>query len=93
MKRDGQPVAVHVYPGAYHDFDNTRVYFKYFPGAATLRDCPKALLDVRHDKHYRLPGGEKCPSVQAMDAKYKRCIGRGVSAGASPALGKSQRPM
>ncbi|CAG9179763.1 dienelactone hydrolase family protein [Cupriavidus pinatubonensis] len=88
MKRDGQPVVVHVYPGAYHDFDNTRAYFKYFPGATTLRDCPQVLLDVRHDRYYRLPGGEKYPSVQAMDAEYKRCISRGVSAGASPEQGK-----
>lgn len=28
------------------------------------------------------------PSVQAMDAEYKRCISRGVSAGASPEQGK-----
>jgi dienelactone hydrolase len=31
MKRDGQALEVHVYQGAFHDFDNTRQYFKYFP--------------------------------------------------------------
>ncbi|MCY0853606.1 dienelactone hydrolase family protein [Cupriavidus sp. D39] len=83
MKRDGQSVEVHMYPGAYHDFDNTHVYFKYFPGATTLRDCPQAILDVRHDAYYRLLTGEKYASFQAMDAEYRRCIARGVSAGSS----------
>ncbi|MGN5476738.1 dienelactone hydrolase family protein [Cupriavidus basilensis] len=77
MKRDGQSVEVHVYAGAYHGFDNAHVYFKYFPGATTLRDCPQAILDVRHDAYYRLPSGEKYSSFQAMDAEFRRCIDRG----------------
>jgi len=88
MKRDGQPVEVNVYPGAYHDFDNTHAYFKYFPRATTLRDCPETLLDVQHDAYYRLPTGEKYAGVQAMDAEYKRCIARGVSAGANQEEGR-----
>jgi dienelactone hydrolase len=88
MKRDGQSVEVHVYPGAYHDFDNTRVYFKYFPGATTLRNCPQAILDVRHDAYYRLSTGEKYAGFQAMDAEYRLCTTRGVSAGSNLDQGK-----
>lgn len=76
-------VEVHVYPGAYHDFDNTRAYFKYFPGATTARDCPQTLIDVQHDAYYRLPGGEKYANLQAMQADYTRCTTRGVSTGAN----------
>ncbi len=89
MRRDGQTVEVHVYPGAYHDFDNTRAYFKYFPGATTVRDCPQAMLDVQHEAYYRLPSGEPYANLQAMEAEYKRCIARGVSAGAD--LGQAKR--
>jgi dienelactone hydrolase len=83
MQRDGQSVEVHVYPGAYHDFDNTRAYFKYFPGATTPRECPQAILDVQHDAYYHLLTGEKYDSFQTMAAEYKRCVARGVSAGAN----------
>ena len=83
MQRDGQTVDVHVYPGAYHDFDNTRAYFKYFPGATTARECPQTMIDVQHDAYYRLQTGEKYASLQAMEADYKRCIVRGVSTGAN----------
>lgn len=83
MRRDGQTVEVHVYPGAYHDFDNTRAYFKYFAGATTARECPQAILDVQHSAYYHLLTREPYASFQAMEADYKRCIARGVSAGAN----------
>ena len=83
MQRDGQTVDVHVYPGAYHDFDNTHAYFKYFPGATTARDCPQTMIDVQHNAYYRLQTGEKYAGLQAMEADYKRCTVRGVSTGAN----------
>lgn len=83
MRRDGQAVEVHMYPGAYHDFDNTRPYFKYFPGATTPRECPQAILDVQHSAYYHLQSREPYASFQAMEADYKRCVTRGVSAGAN----------
>jgi len=89
MQRDGQTVDVHVYPGAYHDFDNTRAYFKYFPGATTARECPQTMIDVQHDAYYHLQTGEKYASLQAMEADYKRCTVRGVSTGAN--LDQAQR--
>ena len=89
MRRDGQAVEAHVYPGAYHDFDNTRAYFKYAPGATTVRDCPQTMLDVQHDAYYRLQTGEKYTSLQAMQAEYTHCMARGVSTGAN--LAQAQR--
>jgi len=88
MRRDGQSVEIHLYPGAYHDFDNTKVYFQYFPSATTLRECPLAMLDVLHETYYRLPAGERYDSLQTMSAEYKQCTSRGVSAGANLEQGR-----
>ncbi|MDB5990088.1 MAG: dienelactone hydrolase [Herbaspirillum sp.] len=87
MKRDGQALEVHVYPGAYHDFDNTRQYFKYFPSATTAGKCPQVILDIQHVAYYHLLTGEKYPSFEAMETEYKGCITRGVSTGANIAQG------
>lgn len=83
MQRDGQTVEVHVYPGTHYDFDNACAYFKYFLGAATVRDCPQILISVQHDVYYRLPDGEKYTNSQVMQVDYAHCTTRGVSTSAS----------
>jgi dienelactone hydrolase len=83
MQRDGQALEVHVYPGAYHDFDNTKTYFKYFPGTMSAQKCPQVMLDVQHVEYYHMLTGEKYPSYEAMAAERKNCITRGVSTGAN----------
>jgi dienelactone hydrolase len=83
MKRDGLALEVHVYPGAYHDFDNTRQYFKYFPSAMSGQQCPQVMLDIQHVAYYHMLTGEKYPSYEAMAAEYKNCIIHGVRAGAN----------
>lgn len=87
MRRDGQAVDVHVYPGAYHDFDSTQPYFKYFPNATTANQCPQVIFDIQNVGYYHLAGGEKYASYQAVEADNKNCISKGVSAGANIAQG------
>jgi dienelactone hydrolase len=83
MKRDGLALEVHVYPGAYHDFDNTRQYFKYFPSAMSASKCPQVMLDIQHVEYYHMLTGEKYPSYEVMMTEYKKCIIHGVTAGAN----------
>lgn len=84
MQQDGQSVEVHVYPDAYHDFDNQQQYFKYHPNGTTTRNCPSVMMDVKHDAYYRLPGGERFANVKELSEELSRCTERGVSTGSNP---------
>lgn len=88
MKRDGQPVEIHLYPGAYHDFDNTASYFRFHPGATTANRCPQVLFDVNHVAYYHLVSGEKYASLKEVEAEGKNCVIRGVSIGSNLEQGK-----
>lgn len=83
MKRDGQSVETHVYPGAYHDFDNTTRYFTYHSNAMTASRCPQVLFDVNHGAYYHMLTGEQYSSVKEVVDETKRCIIRGVSTGSN----------
>ncbi|EJN09836.1 dienelactone hydrolase family protein [Herbaspirillum sp. YR522] len=83
MQQAGQSVEVHVYPDAYHDFDNTEAYFKYHAGATSANKCPQVLFDSRHGSYYRLASGEKYASLKAVQDELKTCMIRGVSSGAN----------
>jgi dienelactone hydrolase len=87
MKRDGQAVEVHVYPGAYHAFDNPRQNFTYHRNATTANRCPQVMYDVQHAEYYHLLTGEKYPSVNEVKAENKGCVIRGVSSGSNIAQG------
>lgn len=83
MKRDGQSVETHIYPGAYHDFDNTTRYFTYHAKATTANRCPQVLFDVNHSAYYHLLTGERYPSLKEVLAENKDCVIRGVSTGSN----------
>jgi dienelactone hydrolase len=83
MKRDGQSVETHIYPGAYHDFDNTTRYFTYHNRATTASRCPQVLFDVNHGNYYHLLTGEQYLSLKEVEAENNGCIIRGVSTGSN----------
>ncbi|MFZ6647838.1 dienelactone hydrolase family protein [Undibacterium sp. TJN25] len=83
MQRDQQQVEVHVYPGAYHDFDNTTPYFKYHPMATSAQKCPQVQFDMEHGEYRYLLTGEKLASLAAVEELIKACLIRGVSTGSN----------
>ncbi|GGC67074.1 dienelactone hydrolase family protein [Undibacterium terreum] len=83
MQRDRQEVEVHVYPDAYHDFDNTNAYFKYHPMSTSAQKCPQIQLDMEHGEYRYLQSGEKLASLGALEELTRACIMRGVSTGAN----------
>lgn len=87
MRAEGQAVEVHVYPGAYHDFDNITSYFQYHPGATSSRDCQQSMLDIKHDAYYNLATATRYASGQALRSYLKECVTRGVSTGSSSGNG------
>ncbi|MES2072572.1 MAG: dienelactone hydrolase family protein [Pseudomonadota bacterium] len=83
MQRDQQEVEVHVYPDAYHDFDNTNAYYKYHPMSTSVQKCPQIQLDMEHGEYRYLQSGEKLASLGALEELTRTCIMRGVSTGAN----------
>lgn len=84
MKAAGLDVETHVYEGAYHDFDNTVRYFKYWPGAQTSRNCPPSEINPVTFSEYRiLETGQtfKASRDFAQAVNYAKCGTRGVSTG------------
>ena len=81
MQRDQQQVEVHVYPGAYHDFDNTNAYYKYHPLSTSAQKCPQIQFDMEHGEYRYLLSGEKLASLGAVEELTKACLMRGVATG------------
>jgi dienelactone hydrolase len=86
MKKAGVDVETHVYEGAYHDFDNTRQYFKYWPNSVTSRNCPPSEINPVTFSEYRIiKTGETFKTYKefAPVFNYKQCVARGVKTGSN----------
>jgi len=86
MKEAGVDVEVHVYEGAYHDFDNTNSYFKYWPNSQTNRNCsPSEINPVTFSEYKILRSGELYKNYQefAPAFNYDKCVARGVNTGSN----------
>lgn len=83
MKAAGLDVEVHVYEGAYHDFDNTVAYFKMLPNAQTRRNCPPGEIDPNTWVYRLLETGETFKRFQdfAAAANFPKCLSTGVAVG------------
>lgn len=84
MKAAGQDVDVHVYEGAYHDFDSTVRYFKFWTNSQTSRNCPTSQINPVTFSEYRiLETGQSFNNYQdfARAIDYAKCGTRGVSTG------------
>jgi dienelactone hydrolase len=92
MKKGGLDVETHVYDGAYHDFDNTNQYFRYWPNSVTSRDCsPSEINPVTFSEYKILKTGETYGTYKefAPVFNYKRCVARGVTTGSSPSAARA----
>lgn len=92
MKKAGLDVETHVYDGAYHDFDNTNQYFRYWPSSVTSRDCPPSEINPVTFSEYRIiKTGETYRTYKefAPVFNYKRCVARGVRTGSNPSAARA----
>ena len=92
MKKAGVDVETHVYDDAYHDFDNTNQYFRYWPNSVTSRDCPLSEINPVTFSEYRiLKTGETYKTYKefAPVFNYKRCVARGVRTGSNPGAARA----
>jgi len=86
MKKAGVDVEVHVYDGAYHDFDNTNRYFKYWPNSVSNRNCPLSEINpVTFSEYKILKTGETYRTYKdfAPVFNYTKCAVRGVNTGSN----------
>lgn len=85
MKAAGLDVEVHVYEGAYHDFDNTVPYFKSLPNAQSSRDCPSSEIDPVTWEYRILKTGQTFKRYQDFSAvfDYAKCRTTGVFVGSN----------
>ena len=74
---------MHVYEGAYHDFDNTTPYFKSLPNAQTSRNCPSSEIDPVTWEYRLLSTGQTFKRYQDFAAafNYAKCRTTGVIVG------------
>ena len=92
MKKAGVDVEVHVYDGAYHDFDNTNRYFKYWPNSVTNRNCPLSEINpVTFSEYKILKTGETYKAYKefAPAFNYDKCAVRGVNTGSNFSAAKA----
>jgi dienelactone hydrolase len=86
MKKAGLDVEEHVYEGAYHDFDNTNSYFKYWPNSVSNRNCPLSEINpVTFSEYKILKTGETYKTYKdfAPVFNYSKCAVRGVNTGSN----------
>lgn len=88
MKQAGQDVELHVYAGAYHDFDNTVSYLQRGAMVQTSRRCADREVDPVNWKYKLLASGETFSDYPAFAAKLGSCAVRdrvtiGSNAGAA----------
>lgn len=92
MKKAGVDVETHVYEGAYHDFDNTNRYFRYWPGSVTSRACPASEINPVTFAEYRiLATGQTFATYKefAPVFDYPHCMARGVRTGSHPGAARA----
>ena len=77
MRAAGQDVETHVYPGAYHDFDNTVDYVKQFDRVETSRQCADREIDPVSWQYKFLKSGETFTDYAAFAARLGNCVIRG----------------
>lgn len=89
MKAAGQDVEVHVYRGAYHDFDNTVPYQKRAPRTETSRNCADREIDPSTWQYRLLQSGKTFMEYRDYAAALGACVTRGdVTTGSNPAAAK-----
>lgn len=91
MKAGGQDVEVHIYEGAYHDFDSVQPYFKNLSNAQSNRNCPSSEIDPVSWKRYKILKTGQEFDTYANFAKvfdYAGCVVRGAFAGSDAEAAK-----
>lgn len=77
MRAAGQDVEIHVYPGAYHDFDNTVAYYKRHARTETSRACADREIDPVSWEYRFLQSGQRFKDYKAYAAVLGNCVTRG----------------
>ena len=77
MRAAGQDVEVHVYPNAFHDFDNTVDYVKRGDRVETSRACADREIDPLTWRYTFLKTGESFTDYAGFAARLGNCVTRG----------------
>ncbi len=77
MRAAGQDVEVHVYPNAYHDFDNTIDYVRRGDRVETSRGCADREIDPLTWRYTFLKTGESFADYAGFAARLGNCVTRG----------------
>ncbi|NRR31793.1 dienelactone hydrolase family protein [Oxalobacteraceae bacterium] len=89
IKSTGQEIEVHVYPGAYHDFDNTVNYLRHSSTAETSRNCADREIDPDTWIYHILRIDKYFVDYNQFAAAVGNCVTRGdVTTGNNVAAGK-----
>ncbi len=89
MKQAGQDIELHVYAGAYHDFDNTVNYLRRGARVQTSKHCADREIDPDTWQYKLLASGQTFSDYDAFAARLGNCVTRGdATTGSNPAAAR-----